>query len=756
MLGPGGRAGNRACARRGRGYAACMQANWPIVKDLVLVGGGHAHALVLRMWAMDPLPGVRVTLVSPDPVAPYTGMLPGLVAGLYRRDEVMVDLVRLCAHAGVRFILARATGMAAGQVLTDVAGPVAYDVLSVDVGGTALVPDVPGLAAHAVAARPLAPFAARWQGFVEGAGPEPQVAVIGAGAGGAELALAAVHRLRAAGRRPGVTLLDRAADPMPGLSPGARRRMLDGLRAAGVVLRVGATVVQATADALHLADGRVVRADLAVLATGVRAPDWLAGTGLALHDGWLRVGPTLQTSDPAVFAAGDCAHLAHAPRPKAGVYAVRAAPVLLHNLRAALSGGRMRDFRPQRDFLRLMSLGDGQAVADWRGLAAAGRWVWRWKDAIDRRFMARLADLRLMRPAMPPAMAEGLRDMLTDRPLCGGCGSKVGAGTLAAGLRVLPVPVRPDVEAGAGDDAAVLRAGDALQVVTTDHLRAVTLDEALMARIAAHHALGDVLAMGAAPQVALSQVMLPAASPAIHARMLARIQHAAAEAMGQAGAEVVGGHTTAGAELVLGFAVTGTLAPAVLRRKGGARPGDVLVLSRPLGSGTLLAALMAQAPTPGALLGEHVAAALAQMARPPLPAARVLAPHATAMTDVTGFGLIGHLLEICEASGTGAEVDLPAVPLLPGTLALAARGERSSLAPANRAAALGRITGADGAAGALLFDPQTCGGFLAAVPPGVVDMVLAGLRDVGEAGARIGTVTAVEGDVSVRVRNLQT
>jgi selenide,water dikinase len=727
-----------------------MQANWPIVKDLVLVGGGHAHALVLRMWAMDPLPGVRVTLVSPDPVAPYTGMLPGLVAGLYRRDEVMVDLVRLCAFSGARFIMARATGLAGGQVLTDVAGPVAYDVLSVDVGGMAVVPDVPGLDGIAVAARPLGVFAARWQGFVQAAGPEPAVAVIGAGAGGAELALAAVHRLRGAGRRPRVALLDRGGGPLPGLSRAARRRMLVALQAAGINLMTGVTVARATAAALHLADGRVVPADLAVLAAGVRAPGWLADTGLALHDGWLRVGPTLQTSDPAVFAAGDCAHLSHAPRPRAGVFAVRAAPVLLHNLRAALAGGRMRDFRPQRDFLRLLSLGDGRAVADWRGMAAAGGWVWRWKDGIDRRFMSRLSDLRPMRPAMPRAMAEGLRDMLADRPLCGGCGSKVGAGTLAEALRALPAPVRADVVAGAGDDAAVLRAGAALQVVTTDHLRAVTQDEALMARIAAHHALGDVLAMGAAPQVALSQVMLPAASPAIQARMLARIQHAAAGAMGQAGAEVVGGHTTAGAELVLGFAVTGTLAPDALRRKGGARPGDVLVLTRPLGSGTVLAALMAQAPTPGALLGEHVAAALAMMARPPGPAARVLAPHATAMTDVTGFGLAGHLLEICEASGTGAEIDLASVPVLPGALELASRGERSSLAPANRAAALGRVAGAEGAAGALLFDPQTCGGFLAAVPPGVADRVLAELRALGEAAARIGTMTAGEGGVRVQ------
>jgi selenide,water dikinase len=727
-----------------------MTPRWPIVTDLVLLGGGHAHALVLRMWAMDPLPGVRLTLVSPDPVAPYTGMLPGLAAGRYRRDEVMVDLVRLCAFAGARLILARATEIdtAGRTVRTDTAGPLAYDLLSVDVGGEAALPPVPGLAVHALAARPLAAFAARWQAFVDTAAAEPAVAVIGAGAGGAELALAARHRLRAAGRTPRVALIDRSPATLPGLSPAARKRMLAELAAAGIDLHTGTGVAEVAADRLHLAGGRSLPADLTIVAAGVRAPDWFVGTGLALQDGWLRVGPTLQTSDPAVFAAGDCAHLAHAPRPKAGVYAVRAAPVLHHNLRAAAAGAPLRRFRPQRDFLRLMALGDGRALADWRGLSASGPQVWQWKDRIDRAFMARFTDLPAMRPAAPRRMAQGLREMLQDRPLCGGCGAKVGAQVLAAGLQALPAPRRPDIMTGAGDDAAVLRAGDGLQVITADHLRAVTLDEALMARIAAIHALGDVLAMGAAPQAALSQITLPPAAPAIHARMLARIQRAAADAIAQAGAEIVGGHTAAGAELALGFTVTGTATPATLRRKGGARPGDALVLTRALGTGTVLAALMAQAPSPGALLGEWVAAALDQMTRDPCPAARILAPQATAMTDVTGFGLAGHLLEICDASGTGAEIDLAAVPLLPGAAALAAQGEASSLYPANRASTLGRVAAPDTPAARLLWDPQTCGGMLAAVPPDRVADILAAL---GPPAACVGRVTSATG-ITMRVR----
>jgi selenide,water dikinase len=285
----------------------------------------------------------------------------------------------------------------------------------------------------------------------------------------------------------------------------------------------------------------------------------------------------------------------------------------------------------------------------------------------------------------------------------------------------------------------VLRAGGGFQVITTDHLRAFTADPWLMARIAAIHATGDVWAMGAAPQAALAQVILPRLSGALQARMLGEIMAAAAGVFGAAGADVVGGHSSVGAELTIGFTVTGTAARIIA--KGGARPGDALILTKPLGLGTILAAEMAGADLPGLLLGEIVAGALASMSRPLDRAATVLAPEARAMTDVTGFGLAGHLLEMLDASGCAAEVDLAAVPVLPGAVALAAAGVASSLAPANRAVAV-RMRLSEGPEAALLFDPQTAGGLLAAVPGDRAAGLLARLLEAGETAAIIGRVTA--------------
>jgi selenide,water dikinase len=724
-----------------------MQPQIPLTRDLVLIGGGHAHALALRMWGMAPLPGVRLTLINPGPTAPYTGMLPGHVAGHYARDDLDIDLVRLARFAGARLIVGAADGIdpAARTVHVAGRGEIAYDVASIDIGIHAEMPAIEGFAAHGIGAKPLGRYALEWEAFVarvRKGEAAPEVAVIGGGVAGAELSLAMSHRLAKAGASPNVTLIEAGAE-LTGFTPRALTRLRAALAHHGVAVLTGQAVDAVTPKAVILADGRTVPAALTVGAAGAFAHLWLAGTDLPTTEaGFVRVGPTLQVEGhPDLFAVGDCAHLTASPRPKAGVYAVRAAPVLAANLKAALSGGAMKPFRPQKDFLKLVSLGGKSALATKWALAASGPLLWRWKNRIDQKFMDRFRHLPKMdAPALPPQVADGVRAELGEaaQMLCAGCGSKVGPDVLTAALaRLTPGPARADVLSGPGDDAAILDIGGVRQVLTTDHLRAFTEDPALFARIAAVHALGDIWAMGAEPQAALVSITLPRQSEALQGRVIGEIMEAAEAVITDAGAQIVGGHSTMGTEMVLGFTLTG-LAPQDPITVAGARPGDALILTRPIGTGTLLAGEMQ-----GRADGRDVAHVLAAMARPQGAVAAALAP-AHAMTDVTGFGLAGHLAAICRASSVGAEIDLAAVPTYPGARALAAEGIRSTIHAANAAAAPVAGMG-DADLVALLHDPQTAGGFLAAVAEADVEACLAGIAQAGETGTVIGRITQGEG-----------
>ena len=729
-----------------------MKSESPLIRDLVLVGGGHTHALVLRMWAMKPLAGVRLTLINPHPTAPYSGMLPGHVAGHYSRDDLEIDLVRLARFAGARLVIGSAGAIEPEAREIRVSGraaPIGYDIASIDIGIHARMPEIQGFEAHGTAVKPLDIYAERWNEFLARAGAgevAPEVAVIGGGIAGAELALAMAHALRgrvADAARVRVTLIEAGGDIVAEV-PATRRHLARAMKRYGVALCANARPARIGADRVVLADGREIPARFTVAAAGARAHGWLAQSPLPLtDDGFIRVGADLGVIGHGdLFAAGDCAHLTHAPRPKAGVFAVRAAPVLLHNLRAAITGAPRRPFRPQKDYLKLISLGGKEAIAEKWGLSFAHPLLWRWKDRIDRKFMEQFRALPPMpAPPLPAHVRAALEEegLDPDAPLCAGCGAKVAPATLSQALAALPAPARDDVLTAAGDDAAVLALGRGRrQVLTVDHLRAFTEDPALFARITTLHALGDVWAMGAAPQAALLSLTLPRMTAPLQARSMAEILAATSEVLTPLGCALVGGHSTMGSEMSIGLTVTGICEGAPVLQSG-ARAGDALILTRPIGSGTLLAGEMQIRAD-----GRDIAALLATMARPQADAAALLAPVAHAMSDVTGFGLAGHLMAICRASGTGAALDLSALPLYPGALALARAGHRSTIWPANRAAApvISMGESADPARLALLHDPQTAGGLLAAVPPEEAERLVAELRAMGhEQAAVIGTIT---------------
>ncbi len=719
----------------------------PIAQDLVLVGGGHAHVHVLKRFGMRPAAGVRLTLIARDVETPYSGMLPGYVAGLYRFGECHIDLVRLARFAGARLIHDEAVGLdrASGHVICHAHPPIRYDVVSLDIGSTPRLEGVPGAAEHTVSVKPIDRFAARWEALLERAQDlgHIRLAIVGGGAGGVELALAAQHRLSGLlGTAPEVTLVTREG-LLPSHNAAVRRRFASILAERGICTLTGNPIVQVEPGRLIAADGTVILFDEALWVTQAAGAPWLAETGLPLDErGFLVIDETLRSpADDAVFAAGDIATMPAHKREKAGVYAVRQGPPLAGNLRRALAGRRLRRAVPQRQALALIGTGDGHAAASRGPFAAYGRSLWHLKDWIDRRWMRRYTEL----PAM--AADEGEEAMR-----CGGCAAKVPAEVLRRVMARLDPAASEAVAIGLAspDDAALLSFPGAPPLLqTVDFFRAMVGDPYLFGRIAATHALGDIYAMGGVPETALAIATLPPARPAIVEADLFHMLKGGTQVLEAAGAVLVGGHSAEGAELALGFAVTGRTRPGRLMRKGGLRPGNWLLLTKPLGTGVILAAEMR-----GRATARNVNAAIAAMLQPAAASSACLASHgATACTDVTGFGLLGHLMEMLTASGTaelkvGARLDPEAIPALDGALPLLAGGLTSSLHGANQstlAALAPSAASCDPALAALLVDPQTAGGLLAGVPAERAALCLEELCRLGYRAAVIGVVVASSG-----------
>ena len=742
----------------------------PILRDIVLIGGGHSHVGVLKSFGMNPIPGVRLTLICTDMHTPYSGMLPGYVAGHYDYDEVHIDLSRLAAFAGARLYRDEVIGIdrVNQKVICKSRPAVPYDQLSINIGSTPQLQGVPGATEHAVAVKPIRNFNERWLQLLERVkthAGKTTIAVVGAGAGGVELLLAMQFRLRneltQLGRNPDELtfhLLTSSDTILPTHNAGVQRRFDTVLAQRGVQVQRNAEVMQVKAGALMTSSGQELPADEIMWVTRAGGAAWLKNTGLQLDaEGFIEVKDTLQTiNDPLIYAAGDIASMVNFKLEKAGVFAVRQGKPLTENLRRAVGGTALQAYRPQTSWLALISTGDKYAVASRGWLGFAGAWVWRWKDWIDQRFMRKFSEFPEMSantPA-PSNSAVGAVKLNSEESLqaisaiamrCGGCGAKVGSTILQRALSNLHPVQRDDVLIGLKDpdDAAVVRVPPGMAMVhSVDFFRAFIDDPYIFGKVAANHALGDIWAMGGQAQSATAVCTVPPGMDAKVEDVLFQMMTGALEVLNEADCSLVGGHTGEGKELALGFAINGLIAdepsggsprgdkPSNILRKSGMQPGDVLILTKPIGTGTLFAAHARLAAK-----GRWIDAALQSMVISNRVGAQILREHGgTACTDLTGFGLLGHLVEMTRPSEVDAEIQLSALPLLDGAQACVEAGITSSLQSANvrlRRALRNQEAFVNHPRYPLIFDPQTAGGLLASVPPDRVDACIAALKAQG-------------------------
>jgi selenide,water dikinase len=727
-------------------------------RDVVLIGAGHTNMHVVRMWRMQPIPDARLTLISPFSRATYSGMLPGTLAGLYTPEEMEIDLYRFATPSGVRVVIGEAIGLDPDKrrVLFQDRPPLRFDVASVGVGSMPLQSDRWPDCDAFLPIKPMATFRTRFNQRLEqlsakSDSSEPiRIVVVGAGAAGVEVTMCLEAYLREQSVSAAFTVVDSGATVLKGNLPGTIKGVTAEMQRRNIDLRFGARVEDVRADSLHLSTGDTLSADIIIWVTGAAAPPLIGAIPLPrADDGFLAVGSTLQTTaDAPVFAVGDSASLIDNPVRKSGVYAVREGPILWDNLQRFLSNRPLVSYDPQKGFNSMLADGEGGAFVDYKGVAAHGKWVWRLKDRIDRKFMRMYQDYQPM-SSMPAASVDDAPANTVMR--CRGCGGKAGGNILSAAFERLAAEHaefgHPAFD-GPEDAARIDPSKHVAELVTVDFFQAFFDDPWIVGRVAALNALSDIQATGGQPFGTLAQIQLTEGHPRQQTEMLYQVLSGALAEFERAGVQLLGGHTTEGQELTVGFTVLGSLGNGEPFRKSGLQSGDELILTKPLGTGVLLAA-MPRALTRATWIDAMLASMLTSNGEV---ATAAIAAGATAMTDVTGFGLAGHLLEMLDASEVDAHIPLATLPLLDGATDLISQGVESTLAPANRHVE-SRMSIAQELRGdalfAAMFDPQTSGGLLIAAPPerNVADRLTAS----GHSAFRIGTVQKSTGAPRISV-----
>jgi selenide,water dikinase len=737
-----------------------MKQDVPSLADLVFLGGGHTQVAAVKSFAMKPIHGLRLTIVTSNIRTPYSGMLPGYVEGIWSDEDIHINLAYLAQISNARLIVADCVGInaEARQLLFADRPPLHFDLLSVNIGAQPDLEAIDGAVGNVVPVKPISGFLDRFKRF-DKAGAPGRVAIIGGGAAGCELALALNRYWQTNGTSALVSLYSRAATLLPGLAPRAGRLMLKALQDAGIDVRCGVEVSKIKPKQLYFANGGSEPFDGAFLTSAVRPPSWLVNSGMELDkDGFIKVDSTLQSSShPYIFAAGDIATLHESPRPKAGVFAVRAGPVMAKNLRRFLLGQPLIKWRAQKNYLALIGTADGGAIACRGNFAVRSIIALRLKHWIDRRFMQKYQTITMVEPVAPAAFS-GIKkptdnDHTTFDPAyaairCLGCAAKTSRLVLDQALAearraAIAHGIAPDIvsQGDLRDDVGVLpEAPKGMKLLQSiDALSEIVSDPFLLGKIAAVHALNDLYAAGANPVSALALLNLPSASLQVQQNQLTQILAGALVALGEAGTRLTGGHTSEGGALLVGFAVTGyapkpTL-PVVLPEPA------ILVLTKPLGTGLIMAGNMQLRAHPN-----WVAAAIEVMTQSNASAAKIFAENKViAATDITGFGLARHALNLAKRLGAGGcEIVLEKLPLLPGVVTLSEAGVISSLYDQNRVATPFTVQTKPKTRPqalvdyAVLFDPQTSGGLLGVFEPLKAQKALAELKESGHNAAIIG------------------
>ncbi|MGK7878916.1 MAG: selenide, water dikinase SelD [Crocosphaera sp.] len=726
-----------------------------LTHNLVLIGGGHSHAIVLKLWGMKPIPGVRLTLITDRTYTAYSGMLPGQVAGFYDFEETHIDLRCLCQFAGANFYLDTVIDLDLKnkQVICKEHPPIAFDYLSLDIGSVPAKSTILGASDYAIPAKPVSDFLTAWEKIKTTIDNHPKqsctLTIIGGGAGGVELAFNMrncltniLKNVKANTNNLTINLIHKRSGLLTGNNRWVSQRVESILLENRTNIYLNETVFEIISNSpedyiITCNSGLKISSNWVFLVTQASAPEWMEKTGLRTDNkGFILVNNYLQSiSHPNIFAAGDIATMENYSRPKAGVFAVRQGQPLFNNLQSIILGNKLQSYSPQRFYLSLIGTGNKKAIASWGRLGLEAAWLWKLKDSIDRKFMDRFKDFSPMKSELKNSQKNKQLNDNNFMP-CNGCGFEVRSSILERTLKRLEIEQNSEIIIGlnAPDDAAIIDISQQkLLVEILDYLPSFVSDPFIFGQITTNHCLSDLWAMGAKAHSVSALVKLPYGVDSIVEEVLYQLLQGCLKILHKNQVYLTVGHTLQGEKLGFGLACNGLILPNGILQKSGMKINDRLILTKPLGVGTLLAAEMLYKTK-----GNWIDNAIKSMLISNKKASEIfLKFEASSCTYITGFGLIGHLIEMMKASQVSVELNLDKIPALPGSLETLKQGITSYLHSQNldnKNYLICSETLENSTKYSLLFDPQTSGGLLAFVSVENADdclqeLIISGYKD---------------------------
>ena len=679
-------------------------------QTLVLVGAGHANIALIRRFIKDPLPDVRLVVINPESTTPYSGMLPGFLSHHYTEEELFIDVAALCSQAGARFIRAslcavdsiKQTLTVHHQAVSSTPLTLKFDNCVLNTGASP-ADSFPSRHPHCYYVKPIRDLL-RVLPFLDQAikVPNPSLAIVGGGAAGIELAFSFRERY---GRDCEITVISKYRfEDDPSLKAGADQ-IRRSLAQRDINLIDERSVVEVSKTGVLLDSGQTIPANAICVATPVSPPSWIAQSSLPTNDGFLQVDQMLRVQGSHhLYAAGDIVSL-ETPRGRSGVMAVRAGEYLADTIWAKLRGLTQRAFSPQKHWLTLLNLGDGKAIGIRGPFVAEGRLMFRVKDVIDRRFMRRFS---------PQAILKGgvMR--------CEGCAAKLPGGILQTAF------------SEHFEDAAIEVQGNRIRFRSIDALTYLVNDPYLMGFLTVRHAVSDIWAMGGSPTSCLSLIAVQRAdNENLESEEFAEAIRGIKDGAAKYETILVGGHSFSLDQPMIGVSIEGE--GLLSFSKQSVKQDDELWLTGPIGSGILFAALSA-----GESVGNSIDCWIKQATRSLSNASRLAVEHGVnAMTDVTGFGLAGHIKEMLGTAGFSIEWT-DEIDVFDDVARCTRRGIHSTAYESNQlyAGSVGM-----GAPDPVVFDPQTCGPLLVAIQPAGARDLIKAWRELGLSPQRVGRVT---------------